>query len=361
MQAICLITLLLVVVACGQSDFETLLELKKGIVKDPSGQVLVSWDSKSIDSNGCPRNWYGITCTHGRVTSITVNDVGLVGDFMFSAITGLTMLSNLSVSNNQLTGTIRDIGLIQSLQYLDLSRNIFHGLIPSGLVNLKNLVHLNLSSNQFEGIVPAGFGKLQKLKNLDLRGNGFSGDIMRLLSQIGSVVHVDLSSNQFSGSLDLGLGSPSFISSIQYLNISRNSLVGEPFAHDGMPYFDSLEVLDSSNNQLVGIVPPSFNFMVSLRILRLGSNQLTGPLPEALLQESSMILSELDLSLNQLKGILLLTVYFLHKFGLYYLSPKFGIQLYIEYTCLSISSSFFFFFGQIELHSCVICSILVCY
>ncbi|KAE8037694.1 hypothetical protein FH972_010261 [Carpinus fangiana] len=302
MQAICLITLLLVVVACGQSDFEALLELKKGIVKDPSGQVLVSWDSKSIDSNGCPRNWYGITCTHGRVTSITVNDVGLVGDFRFPAITGLTMLSNLSVSNNLLTGTIYNIGLIQSLQYLDLSRNMFHGLIPSGLVNLKNLVHLNLSSNQFEGIVPAGFGKLQKLKNLDLRGNGFSGDIMRLLSQIGSVVHVDLSSNQFSGSLDLGLGSPSFISSIQYLNISRNSLVGEPFAHDGMPYFDSLEVLDSSNNQLVGGVPPSFNFMVSLRILRLGSNQLTGPLPEALLQESSMILSELDLSLNRLKG-----------------------------------------------------------
>jgi len=284
------------------------LELKKGIVKDPSGQVLVSWDSKSMDSNGCPRNWYGITCTDGHVTSITVNDVGLVGDFRFSAITGLSMLSNLSVSNNQLTGTIYNTVLFQSLQYLDLSRNIFHGSIPSGLVNLKNLVHLNLSSNQFEGSVPAGFGKLVQLKYLDLRENGFSGDMKRLLSQIGSVVHVDLSSNQFSGSLDLGLGSPSFISPIQYLNISHNSLVGELFAQDGLAYLDSLEVLDASNNQLVGTVP-SFNLVVSLRILRLGSNQLTGPLPEALLQESSMLLSELDLSLNQLKGILLLTVY----------------------------------------------------
>lgn len=297
---ICLILLLSVVIAFGQSDIVALLELKKGIVGDPSGQVLVSWDPKSLDSNGCPRNWYGITCSDGLVTSIIINNVGLVGNFSFSAITGLSMLCNLSISNNQLTGTISEINSIHSLQYLDLSHNMLHGSIPSGLVNLKNLVQLNLSWNQFEGNVP-GFGKLEQLKYLDLRANRFSGDIMQLLSQLGSVVHVDLSSNRFSGSLDLGLGSSYFISSIRYLNISHNYLVGEPFAHDGMPYFDSLEVFDASNNQLAGTVP-SFNFVVSLRILRLGSNQFAGSLPAALLQDSSMILSELDLSLNQLEG-----------------------------------------------------------
>ncbi|OMO91454.1 hypothetical protein COLO4_18363 [Corchorus olitorius] len=124
---------------------------------------------------------------------------------------------------------------------------------------------------------------------------------MDLLAQLESVVHVDLSINKLSGSVDLALGSSGFVSSIQYLNISHNMLVGELFAHDGMPYFDSLEVFDASNNQLVGTIP-SFNFIVSLRILRLGNNRLSGSLPEALLQESSMILSELDLSLNQLEG-----------------------------------------------------------
>ncbi|KAF5447279.1 hypothetical protein F2P56_032845 [Juglans regia] len=302
MRAICLTMLFLVVViAFGESDIEALLELKKGFVSEPSGQVLVSWDSKSLDSNGCPRNWYGIACNGGRVTSVTVNDVGLAGEFRFSAITGLSMLSSLSISNNQLTGTISKIDSLQSLQNLDLSCNLFHGSIPPGLVKLKKLAQLNLSSNQFEGNVPDGFGKLQQLKYLDLGGNDFSGDIMHLLSQIGSVVHVDLSSNRFSGSLDLGLGNSSFISTIRYLNISHNHLVGEPFAHDGMPYFDSLEVFDASDNQLVGTVP-LFNFVFSLRILRLGNNQLRGSLPEALLQESSMILSELDLSLNQLEG-----------------------------------------------------------
>ncbi|XVE59125.1 hypothetical protein DITRI_Ditri05aG0020400 [Diplodiscus trichospermus] len=293
--------LFLVVTALAQSDFEALLELKKGIVKDPSGKVLASWDSKSLTSDGCPKNWFGVTCNDGHVTSITLNELGLVGNFSFPVIVGLKMLRNISISSNQWTGTISNIGSIQSLEFLDLSSNAFHGVIPSGIVNLKNLVLLNLSSNNFEGIFPSGFSSLRRLNYLDLRSNGFSGDIMNLLSQLENVVHADLSSNQLSGSLDVGLGSSSFVSSVQYLNISQNLLAGELFAHDGMPYFDSLEVFDASNNQLVGTIP-SFNFVVSLKILRLGNNRLSGSLPEALLQESSMILSELDLSLNQLEG-----------------------------------------------------------
>lgn len=309
MQTICLSLMLLLVLAVtasgggGQSDLGALLDLRKGIHKDPSGKLLVSWDSNSLDSDGCPLNWFGVSCSNGRVISIAINDVGLVGDFSFSAITGLTMLQNLSLSNNQLTGTISKVALFQSLEYLDLSSNLFHGLLPSDLVNLKGLVLLNLSSNQFEGILPSSFGKLEQLKFIDFRANGFSGDIMNFLSKMGSVVHLDVSSNLLSGSLDLGLGNSSFVSSIQYLNVSHNSLVGELFPHDGMPYFDSLEVFDASYNQLVGPIP-SFNFVVSLRVLRLGNNQLSGSLPEALLQESSMLLFELDLSHNELEGIL---------------------------------------------------------
>ncbi|KAJ6927709.1 inactive receptor kinase [Populus alba x Populus x berolinensis] len=301
MQTICLILLFLVVAALGQSDFKALLELRKGFEKDPSGKVFDSWDSKSLASDGCPQTWYGVICVNGHVVSITLNDVGLVGNFSFPVLAGLKMLRNLSVSNNQLMGTISNVGSIESLEYLDLSSNFFHGLVPSGVSKLKNLVLLNLSSNNFEGIVPSGFGNLDSLEYLDLSHNSFSGDIMGLLSQLDIVVQVDLSSNQFSGSLDLGLGNASFVSSIKYLNASHNLLVGQLFAHDGVPFFDSLEVFDVSDNQITGDIPP-FQFVVSLRILRLGGNQLSGSLPEALLQDSSMVLTELDLSLNQLEG-----------------------------------------------------------
>lgn len=301
MQVTCLMILLFLFVnVLGQSDFAALLELKKGIVKDPSGK-LDSWDSMSLDSDGCPSNWFGVVCVNGRVTSLTFDNAGLVGDFNFSAITGLSLLRNLSLSNNQLTGTIVKVGLFKSLEFLDLSRNTFRGMVPSLLIGLVNLVSLNLSSNQFEGALPSGFGKLEELKYVDVHGNGFVGDITGLLSQMGSVVHVDLSSNQFTGSMDAGVGNPSFISSIRYLNISHNLLTGVLFPHDGMPYFDSLEVFDASNNQFVGTIP-AFNFVVSLQTLILGRNKLSGSLPEALLRDRSMLLTELDLSHNELQG-----------------------------------------------------------
>ncbi|KAF7815479.1 putative inactive receptor kinase [Senna tora] len=301
MQTICLMLFLFGVTALGNSDIDALLELKKSIQNDPSGVVLNSWDSRSLASDGCPQNWYGILCTEGNVISIILDNVGLVGDFNFHAINGLKMLRNLSVSNNQFAGSVLHLGPLESLESLDLSLNKFHGFVPSNLLELHNLVHLNLSSNQFEGTLPAGFDNLDRLKYLDLHANSFSGDIMHIFSHIGSVVHVDLSNNRFSGSLDLGLGNNSFLSSIQYLNISHNSLIGQLFAHDGMPYLDNLEVFDASYNQLVGNIP-SFTFVVSLRILRLGCNQLSGSLPEGLLKESSTTLSELDLSQNKLEG-----------------------------------------------------------
>ncbi|KAJ1432127.1 Serine-threonine/tyrosine-protein kinase, catalytic domain [Sesbania bispinosa] len=301
MQAIWLMLFLLVAIVLGNSDIDALLELKKSIQNDPSGLVFSSWDSKSLDSDGCPQNWYGILCTEGSVISITLDNAGMVGEFNFLAISGLTMLRNLSVVNNQFTGSIIHIGPMKSLEFLDLSCNKFNGSLLSNFVELHSLVYLNLSSNEFTGTLPIEFHKLEQLKYLDLHTNNFSGDIVHILSKMGSVLHVDLSSNMFSGTLDLGLGDDSFLSSIQYLNVSYNSLIGELFAHDGMPYLDNLEVLDASNNQLVGHIP-SFTFVVSLRILRLACNQLTGSLPETLLRESSMMLSELDLSQNQLEG-----------------------------------------------------------
>ncbi|KAL3850229.1 hypothetical protein ACJIZ3_012111 [Penstemon smallii] len=302
MKPICFLLLLLAEFAVGDLDIDSLLELKKGIQNNSSVKALVSWDSNSLASNGCPKDWYGISCSNGHVTSITLNDLGLLGEFHFSAISMLKMLQNLSISNNQLTGTItKDIGLIDSLEILDISRNLFSGSIPPQLTSLKSLVLVNISSNKMQGEIPSGFASLKLLKYLDFRSNGFVGDVMGLLAQLGAMMYVDLSSNSFSGSLDLGIGDPDFISSIQYLNISHNNLTGELFPHDGIPYFDSLEVFDASDNHFVGNVP-SFSFVVSLRVIKLSNNQLSGSLPQGLLQDSSMILSELDLSHNQLQG-----------------------------------------------------------
>ncbi|GAB2275047.1 hypothetical protein Dimus_009815 [Dionaea muscipula] len=301
MQSICLIIFLSFELAFGNSDINVLLELKKGFQKDPSGLVLNSWSSKTLASDGCPQGWFGVTCIDGNVESIMLNDVGLVGDFDFSCISSMKSLRNISIPNNHLSGSISGVGSITSLEYLDLSGNLFKGSLTSNFTNLRSLAYSNLSSNHLDGTVPSGFGNLKELKYLDLHGNKFSGDIMDVILELGSVVHVDLSCNQFGGSLDIGLANSSFMSTVQHLNVSHNALVGQLFSHDGMPYFDSLEVFDANSNQLNGTIP-SFNFVVSLRSLRLQNNQLSGSIPEELLLDSSMILYELDLSVNLLEG-----------------------------------------------------------
>ncbi|KAG2327337.1 hypothetical protein Bca4012_036345 [Brassica carinata] len=285
-KLICWMILVLVIISVsGSSDFEALLELKKGIQTDPSGKVLTSWDANALSSDKCPQTWYGVSCSSGDVTSIDLNGLGLLGDFSFPAIAGLRKLQNLSISDNQFSGTLSKIGSLKSLKYLDVSNNMFRGSLPSGIDDL------------------------DRLKYLDLQGNGFSGEAMSLLSQLHSVDYVDVSRNNLSGSLDLGLAKSSFVSSVRYLNVSGNSLVGQLFANDGgdedgsgvISFFDSLEVFDASSNRFSGSLP-FFSFVVSLKILRLQDNQFSASLPQGLLQESSTILAELDLSLNQLEG-----------------------------------------------------------
>ncbi|OAY73047.1 putative inactive receptor kinase [Ananas comosus] len=287
----------------GDSDFDALVEFRKGIQEDPSGRIIDSWNpSSELDSFGCPINWYGVQCSAGRVSSIALGNVGLVGNISFSALTKMSMLQNLSLSNNQLIGVLPpEMGLISSLELLDLSNNLFSGPIPAQLTKLVNLVYLNLSSNSFSGVLPPGFQNFRKLKYLDLQGNNFSGKVDEVFAELQGLVDIDFSRNQFSGSLKSISDDSAITSSLRYLNVSHNGLSGELFLKGSVPLFDSLEVFDVSFNQLSGNVP-SFNFIVSLRILRLRENQFSGSLPEALFRETSMVLTELDLSCNQLTG-----------------------------------------------------------
>ncbi|KAK8919458.1 putative inactive receptor kinase [Platanthera zijinensis] len=284
------------------SDIDALLEFKKGIIKDPFGHVLDSWEDSTPASEDCPLNWYGIHCSGNRVASISLIDIGLVGNISLSLLAQIEMLQNLSLANNQLTGILPPaLGSIRLLEHLDLSSNLFVGHLPPELMELGNLIYMNLSWNRFDDSLPSGFEKLQKLKYLDLQGNSFHGDVDDVLGQLQSAVYVDLSQNGFGGSLSSLTDNSSIAGSLQFLNISHNGLSGELFGKDLVPLFDSLEVFDSSSNQLSGQVP-SFNFIVSLKILRLGSNQLSGSFPEALFTGFSMVLNELDLSCNKLTG-----------------------------------------------------------
>ncbi|KAI5671219.1 hypothetical protein M9H77_11583 [Catharanthus roseus] len=349
--SICVLALCLVA-AMGQlpsQDILALLEFKRGVKHDPTGFVLQSWNEESIDFNGCPSSWNGIMCNGGNVAAVVLDNLGLSADVDLSVFSNLTMLVKLSLSNNSITGKLpNNIGDFKSLEYLDLSNNLFFstlppgignmgslknlslagnnfsgsipdtvlglrsiqsldlshnslsGLLPPALLRLTSLVSLNLSLNGFTKKIPKGFELMTNLEVLDLHGNKFDGNIDPEFLLLTSATHVDLSDNMLVGSTsEQQKFLPGISETVKYLNLSHNqltgSLVGEAQA------FQNLKVLDLSYNQLSGELP-GFNFVYELEILKLGNNLFSGFIPNDLLKGDALVLTELDLSSNNLTG-----------------------------------------------------------
>ncbi|KAJ4851353.1 LRR receptor-like serine/threonine-protein kinase ghr1 [Turnera subulata] len=330
-------------------DILALLEFKKGIKHDPTGYVLQSWNEESIDFNGCPSSWNGVVCNGGNVAGVILDNLGLSADADLSVFANLTMLVKLSMANNSISGAIPDnignfenlefmdlsnnlfssylpvgIGKLESLknlslagnnfsgsipeaisglvsvQSLDLSRNSFSGLLPTSLTRLNNLVYLNLSSNGFTKGIPKGFDLTSGLQVLDLHGNMFDGHLDGEFFLLTNASHVDLSGNMLVSSSPMKF-LPGISESIKYLNLSHNQLTGSLISGGELRLFASLRVLDLSYNQLSGELP-GFDYAYDLQVLKLSNNLFSGSIPNDLLKGDSLLLTELDLSANNLSG-----------------------------------------------------------
>lgn len=122
-----------------------------------------------------------------------------------------------------------------------------------------------------------------------------------MLAGLRFTEHVDLSGNGFSGGLAVdSVSLSSLVDTLRFMNLSNNKLGGGFLTSEAVRLFKNLEVLDLSNNQLTGELP-EFDSVVSLRVLRVGGNRLSGEIPGGVIS-SAMSLVELDLSGNGFTG-----------------------------------------------------------
>ncbi|CAK9161568.1 unnamed protein product [Ilex paraguariensis] len=332
-------------------DILALLEFKKGIKHDPTGYVLDSWNEESIDFNGCPSSWNGIMCNGGNVAGVVLDNLGLSADVDLGVFLNLTKLVKLSMSNNSITGKVPyNIGDFKSLEYLDISDNLFFSSLPPQIGNLGRLQNLSLAGNNFSGSIPDTVSGLASIQSLDLSRNSFSGPLSPALTKLTNMVLLNLSlngftkgipkgfelmanlevldlhGNKFDGNLDaeflllttathvdfsgnLLTCSPSqqqkslfgISETINYLNLSGNLLAGSLLSGVEPQVFENLKVLDLSYNQLSGELP-AFNFVYELLVLKLSNNRFSGFIPNDLLRGDALVLTELDLSSNNLTG-----------------------------------------------------------
>ncbi|KAE8768505.1 LRR receptor-like serine/threonine-protein kinase GSO2 [Hordeum vulgare] len=261
----------------------------------------------------------------------------------------LTSLKELHLSNCDWHGPIpKELGNMTSLQVIDFSANDFLGLIPSNLQNLCNLKvlllddsNINASIGEFmdrlpmcswstmqdlsmhntsiTGKLPPGVGALGNLTKLDLSCNKLNGVLMKEhFAGLLNLEYVDLSYNSFKMDIE-----PHWVPPFRLKHINLQScLVGPHFlewlrwqTHIDVLYlrntnlddvipdwfwvtFSRASVLDVSGNMLRGSLPANLQHM-SAGSIDLGSNKLTGQVPQLPIN-----ISHLNLSSNSLSGSL---------------------------------------------------------
>ncbi|XVF00290.1 hypothetical protein REPUB_Repub03eG0272200 [Reevesia pubescens] len=264
---------------------------------------------------------------------------GTLPSWLFS----LSTLTSLQLQSNTLTGQINAF-LQKSFFAIDLRNNNLQGPIPNSIFELANLREISLSSNNFSGVVELEmFSKLRKLEALDLSSNHLSlkysninvnytlpnlvvlnlssckmGGFPIFLRALTNLRRLDLSNNDIHGKIPewfWEVGRNSLI----HLNLSLNFLT----VFQQMPW-NQINVIDLHSNLLQGKLPilPSYTIFFSisnnsligaissqicnasyLQILDLSRNNLSGILPQCLLNFSETLIV-LNLQMNKFHGMI---------------------------------------------------------
>ncbi|TYG78108.1 hypothetical protein ES288_D02G031000v1 [Gossypium darwinii] len=262
-------------------------------------------------------------------------DGNLFNTSVFASLNKLSNLKSLSISDNQLKGSIdmKDLEAFINLRELDMRYNELKDLVIHQDSNVSSSLEeiyldystLNTNILQSIGVFASlktlslyhcgligplpnqGWCDLKNLEVLDVSNNALEGMLPRCFSNLTSLRVLDVSRNHFQ--IPLSFAPFANLSNLKALSINENKMVMEPSFYTSIPKFQ-LEVISLSkcitSQQLSRKVPTFLYYQYDLRYVDLSHNNLSGTLPTWLLENNTK-LEELILKGNSFTGPLSLS------------------------------------------------------
>ncbi|RWW58080.1 hypothetical protein BHE74_00035128 [Ensete ventricosum] len=282
----------------NHGDYAVLVEIRKGL----SNAELLKWPTNNEDPCGAP-HWPYVFCSGSRVTQIQAKNLGLIGTLP-PGFNNLSMLVNIGLQGNNLTGALPSFQGLSNLQYAFLDYNQFDSIPADFFVGLDSLRVLSLDKNplnQSTGwMLPSDLANSAQLMNLSLVDCNLAGPLPGFLGNMRSLTHLKLSYNNLTGEIPasyeglplqtlwlnnqegLGLsGSLEIITSMTMLNdvwLHGNQFTGPIPSSIGAVAF--LRRIWLNDNQLVGLIPVNLTDLPHLQSLHLDNNAFMGPIPD---------------------------------------------------------------------------------
>ncbi|VAI43929.1 unnamed protein product [Triticum turgidum subsp. durum] len=260
-----------------------------------------------------------------NLTALRVSTNKLIGQLSprISDLKNLTFLSLSTNSFSNITNTLHILKICRNLTTLLIGSNFKGELMPEDdrIDGFENLQVLDIDSCQLSGKIPLWISRLTNLEILLLNSNQLTGPIPGWINSLSHLFFMDVSNNNLTGEIPLTLMEMPMLKSIE------NATQWDPRVFE-LPVYSgpSLQyrvvtsfptVLNLSNNQFTGVIPPQIGQLKVLVVLDLSFNKLSGQIPLSICNLTN--LQVLDLSSNNLTGAIpaaLNSLHFLSAFNI---------------------------------------------